>query len=142
MDKERVVAQLCLILCNPMDCSSPGSSVHGILQARVLEWGAISFSRGSNLGLLHHRQMLYPLSHQGYRFDKNVDRLLLKAIKPNDLCFKDTTEIRPEGIVSPGKPLKRRSLRNSSQFSKWHNNMVNYKLTVNNKLIYLVLLYV
>ena len=35
-------------LCNPMDCSLPGSSVHGILQARILEWVAISFSRGSS----------------------------------------------------------------------------------------------
>ena len=35
-----------LTLCNPMDCSLPHSSIHGILQARVLEWGAISFSRG------------------------------------------------------------------------------------------------
>ena len=34
--------QLCLTLCNPMDCSKPGSSVHGIFQARVLEWGAIA----------------------------------------------------------------------------------------------------
>ena len=37
--------QLGPTLCNPMDCSLPGSSVHGILQARVLEWGAIAFSR-------------------------------------------------------------------------------------------------
>ena len=42
------VAQWCLILCDPMDCSLPGSSLHGILQARVLEWVAISFSRGSS----------------------------------------------------------------------------------------------
>ena len=35
-------------LCNPMDCSPPGSSVHGILQARILEWAAISSSRGSS----------------------------------------------------------------------------------------------
>ena len=35
-------------LCNPMNCSLPGSSVHGILQARILEWVAISFSRGSS----------------------------------------------------------------------------------------------
>ena len=35
-------------LCDPMDCNLPGSSLHGILQARVLEWGAISFSRGSS----------------------------------------------------------------------------------------------
>ena len=41
------VAKLCLILCNPMDCSLPGSSVHGISQARILEQVAISFSRGS-----------------------------------------------------------------------------------------------
>ena len=38
----------CPTLCNTMDCSPPGSSVHGIFQARVLEWVAISFSRGSS----------------------------------------------------------------------------------------------
>ena len=43
-----LVAQSCLTLCDPMDCSRPGSSVHGILQARILEWVAISFSRGSS----------------------------------------------------------------------------------------------
>ena len=63
--------QLCLTLCDPMDCSPPGSSVHGILQAKILEWVAVPFSRassqpqGSNLGLPHCRQMLYHLSHQG-----------------------------------------------------------------------------
>ena len=41
---EREVAQSCLILRDPMDRSLPGSSVHGIFQARVLEWGAIVFS--------------------------------------------------------------------------------------------------
>ena len=41
---ENEVAQLCLTLSNPMDCSLPGSSIHGIFQARVLEWGAIAFS--------------------------------------------------------------------------------------------------
>ena len=54
-----------------MDCSLPGSSVHGIFQAIVLEWIAISFSRGifptqgSNPGLPHCRETLYHLSHQG-----------------------------------------------------------------------------
>ena len=43
-----LVAQLCPTLCNPMDCSPPGSSVHGILQARILEWVAIPFFRGSS----------------------------------------------------------------------------------------------
>ena len=40
-----LVAQLCLTLCDPMDCILPGSSVHGILQVRILEWVAISFSQ-------------------------------------------------------------------------------------------------
>ena len=40
-----LVAQSCLTLCIPMDCSPPGSFVHGILQARILEWVAISFSK-------------------------------------------------------------------------------------------------
>ena len=40
--------QSCLTLCDPMDCSPSGSSVHGILQARILEWVAILFSRGSS----------------------------------------------------------------------------------------------
>ena len=43
-----LVTQLCLTLCNPMDCSPPGSSVHRVFQARILEWVAISFSRESS----------------------------------------------------------------------------------------------
>ena len=54
-----------------MDCSPPGSSVHEIFQAKILEWVAISFSRGIfptqglNPGLLHYRQILYQLSYKG-----------------------------------------------------------------------------
>ena len=44
-ESESEVAQSCPTLCDPMDCSLPGSSLHGILQARVLEWVAISFSK-------------------------------------------------------------------------------------------------
>ena len=46
---EMLVPQSCLTLCEPMDCSPPGSSVRGIIQARILEWIVISFSRGSSL---------------------------------------------------------------------------------------------
>ena len=42
-ESESEVAQSCPTLCDPMDCSPPGSSIHGILQARTLEWVAISF---------------------------------------------------------------------------------------------------
>ena len=45
MKVKSAVAQLCPTLSNPMDCSPPGSSVHGIFQARVLDWGAIAFSK-------------------------------------------------------------------------------------------------
>ena len=47
VNSESEVAQSCPTLSNPTDCSPPGSSIHGIFQARVLEWGAIAFSRGS-----------------------------------------------------------------------------------------------
>ena len=65
-----LVTRLCPTICDPMDCRLSGSSVHGILQARILERIAISFCRGSsqlrlNPGLLHCRQILYHLSHQG-----------------------------------------------------------------------------
>ena len=50
-----LVAQLCPTVCDPMDCSPPGSSVHGILQARILEWVAISFSSGPRfVRILHY----------------------------------------------------------------------------------------
>ena len=61
---EVLVAQLCPALCNPMDYSLPGSSVHGVLQVRIPEWVAMPSSRGIfltqglNLGLLLCRQTL------------------------------------------------------------------------------------
>ena len=51
---ESEVAQLCPTLSDPMDCSLPGSSVHGIFQARVLEWGAIAFCRPVTVNILAH----------------------------------------------------------------------------------------
>ena len=64
-----LVSQLSLTV-NPMDCSPPGSSVRGILQARTLEWvdtllQGIFPTQGSNTNLLNFRQILYQLSHQG-----------------------------------------------------------------------------
>ena len=76
---ENEVIQSCLTLQSPMNClptpsSPPGSSIHGIFQARILEWVTISFSKGSSgprdgthcrQTLPHSRQTLYHLSHQG-----------------------------------------------------------------------------
>ena len=64
-----LAVQLRPTLCHPMAYSPPDSSIHGIFQARILEWASISFSRESswrlNLSLPHCRQILYHLSHQG-----------------------------------------------------------------------------
>ena len=61
--------QLCLTLCNPMDCRLPGSSVCGIPQARILEWVVMPFSRGSSNPHLYvsciSRQILYHYHHLG-----------------------------------------------------------------------------
>ena len=73
-ESESEVAQSCPTLFDPMYCSLPGSSVHGILQARIPEWIAISFSRGSSqprdrtpclLHLLHWQADSLPLCHRG-----------------------------------------------------------------------------
>ena len=66
-----LVAQSCLTLCNPMDCSLPGSSVHGDSPGRTTGVGSLSLLQGifptqeSNRGLLHCRQIPYQLNHQG-----------------------------------------------------------------------------
>ena len=88
--------QSCLTLCDLMDCT-----VHGILQARILEWVAIPFSRkeifptqGSNPGLSHSRQILYWLSHQGspyqkieYFYQPSPTQKLLCAFAINFFCY-------------------------------------------------------
>ena len=80
------VAQPCATLCDPMDFSLPGSSVHGIFQARVLEWVAISFSRGSSqprdrtqVFSIAGRQTLYPLSHQAATYGGVVLAMAIKT---------------------------------------------------------------
>ena len=88
------LTQSCPTLCDPVDCSPPDSSVHGNLQARILEWVAIPFSRGSsqpgNLGLLHCRRILYHLSHQGSpkgKINHNCVITFLIAGLQRELCW-------------------------------------------------------
>ena len=73
---KHVKAQSCPTICDPMDCSLRGCSVHGISQARVLEWVALSFSRGSSqprdwtqVSHITGRRF-YHLSHQGSRLEE------------------------------------------------------------------------
>ena len=104
--------QLHPTLCDPVDCSPPGSSVHGILQAGTLEWVAISFARGifltqgSNPGLPHCRQTLYRLSH-------------LKNLPPNT----EDVGLIPGSGRSPGEgngyPPQYSCLENSMDRGAW-----------------------
>ena len=101
-------AQLCLTVCDPMDCSPPGSSVHGIFQARILEWVVIPSSRifpiqGSNPCLLHvlHWQVdSLPLSHRG----NNVSYAAAATNKSLQSCLTlcDPIDGSPSGSPVPG----------------------------------------
>ena len=88
-----LVAKSCLTLCKPMDSSPPGSSAHWISQAKILEWVAISFSRGifpthgSNPHLLHCRQILYQLSHQGSPICLPLSKLVFSFLIPSSLSI-------------------------------------------------------
>ena len=85
---ESEVAQSCLTLSDPMDCSPPGSSIHGIFQARVLEWGAIAFSGAPNSPCLLVPDK--PLNSQG-----NFVQVLLR-LGPDDLP--DRVQVDKHGV--------------------------------------------
>ena len=61
VESESEVAQSCLTLSDPMDCSLPGSTIHGIFQARVLEWGAIAFSHRGPIEYYNQEFHFWPL---------------------------------------------------------------------------------
>ena len=67
---ESEVTQSCVTLLDPMDSSPPGSSVHGICQARVLEWGAIAFS----VGYIKNSQNSIEKTHASRKWVKNMNR--------------------------------------------------------------------
>ena len=94
----KLLAQSRLTLCDPMDCCPPGSSVYGILQARILEWVAIPFSRGSSqprdrtwVSCIVDR--FFPISTQGNHM------YLFQSEKWKSLSLSDS--LRPHGLYSP-----------------------------------------
>ena len=80
---ENEVAQSCLTLRDPMDCSLPGSSVHGICQERVLEWVAIAFSERNPLGLDFLLVFVFELfnlkKNDGWGFNYMMDLDMIEA---------------------------------------------------------------
>ena len=72
MKSESQVAQSCPTLLDPMDCSLPGSSVHGVFQARGLEWGAIAFSANVLLGKLKYMAPLGIMAIYFMQVEQNV----------------------------------------------------------------------
>ena len=80
-ESESEVTQKCPTLCDPVDCSLPSSSVHGILQARILEWVVISFSRGSS----RPRDRTWVSRTGGRRFNLWATReVLISGIQQSD----------------------------------------------------------
>ena len=110
--------QLCLTLCNRMNCSRPGSSVHGIFQARLLEWVAMPFSRGSfqpwdqtciSYVSCISRCVLYHQHHLGSPFQRRVD-FNFNKVQLTSYVFMDF----PFGILPKKSPPNPRSSCNAT----------------------------
>ena len=122
--RESEVTQSCLTLCDPMDCSLPGSSIHGIFQARVLEWGAIAFSYYTTISL----HIL--ISDLGCKcFDKSGDNLeaecLLEEAGPMKVCL---ISIRFLSICHLGFTYVNKLPCSAPQFIQWQI-MIELKIT-------------
>ena len=76
---ESQVARLCQTLRDPMDCSPPGSSAHGIFQARVLEWGAIAFSIAFSTKVQFSPSFFLSVLKQGSQTQPKLSAVLLNA---------------------------------------------------------------
>ena len=125
-----LVVQLCPTLCDPRDWNPPGSPVHGILQERMLEWVAISSSRGSswpgqgqgrgwalNPGLPHCRWILYHLSHWG-----SLKFLVAQLVKNLPCSARDPGLIPGSGRYpgeGNGNPLQHPCLENLMDRGTW-----------------------
>ena len=90
MSGKVLIARSCSALCYPMDCNPLGSSVHGILQARILEWvlpQGIFLTQGLNSALPYFRQVLYRLSH--------LAKGAIREVSPNHYCWQRLTLLLP-----------------------------------------------
>ena len=100
------VAQSCLTLCDPMDCSLPGSSVHGILQARILEWVTISFSRGSSWP--RDRTRVSRIGGRRFNLWATREARWLMVIPIKDPKLDHVWRLKPESDNTKGRILDKR----------------------------------
>jgi len=120
---EREVAQSCPTLSDPMDCSLPGFSIHGILQARVLEWGAIAFSENTQRHILikltnikHREQILkaarekQQITHKGISIritaDLSIETLQARREWQDILKVKKVKNLQPRLLFPARISLK------------------------------------
>ena len=107
-------AQSCPTLCDPVDCSPPGSSVPGILQARILQWVAISFSRGS----------FQPRDWNPHLLHWQVDSLLLSLVRspwPTQVIHLIITFLSARRLNLVTYPMKRSYASVSTRWSSTPN---------------------
>ena len=100
------VAQSCPTLCDPMDCSPPGFSVHGILQAKILEWVAIFFSRGSSQS--RDQTQVSGIGGKYFNLWASREALTPKATRKRTTTTKKTVSRRKEIIKSEPKWMKKK----------------------------------
>ena len=103
---ESEVAQSCLTLSDPVDCSLPGSSIHGLFQARVLEWGAIAFSSGHSHSQLRDSYRLCPRGTYGLNSLKISKIQTRQRRKPVHRPLISTFIWRLSGTSIPAWPLQ------------------------------------
>ena len=97
-----LISQLCPTLCDSMDCSLPGSSVHGISQARILEWEAISFSRGSSWP--RDQTQVSCIAGRFFTIWATREALCFCPIKSEDLKIRHTFWEVPQSWLNIWKP--------------------------------------
>ena len=129
---ESEVAQSCLTLSNPMDCSLPGSSVHGIFQAKVLEWGAIAFSWRC---LLAPNQLLHSIKFQQEFWKiKQIDcKILWKNWAPQ-IINPIKKEATKSNICSADNQTDYNKSKITQTVCYWHRNrQINQRKRVRHK---------
>ena len=133
-----VCAESCLTLCNSMDCSPPGSSVHGILQARILEWVAISFSREfswprdrTSISCVSRLILYYCVTWEGYVYSSNHSniQLAITITFSYHLCRIRFRTLQPHVFIPMPSPVLPMSCCSSSSIDSSHKIIAFFSLT-------------